>query len=137
MPRLYVRATAVVLNEHGEVLLVKHNRENMWALPGGQVRAAEDPAHRAIIEVAEETGVQVGQPKFIGRYAGRVAAHEVYLALHISGQPTPNHREVSDVMWWDRNRPVRIQQHVNAILALAGNALLEARNQGERGLSNR
>ena len=31
---LYWRATAVVLNEASEVLLVKHNRQNQWAPPG-------------------------------------------------------------------------------------------------------
>ncbi len=53
---LYSRATAVVFNPAGEVLLVKHNGENKWALAGGRTYAGEDLGHRAALEVAEETG---------------------------------------------------------------------------------
>ncbi len=114
---LYMRATAVVANDDGDVLLVKHNGESEWALPGGQLRAAEDPARRAILEVAEETGIQLTNLRFVGRYAGTVASHEVYFG-RASGEPRPNHREVQDAVWWDRSRPLRVQQHVDAILAL-------------------
>ena len=125
MPRrktLYVRATAVVVNEYREVLLVKHNRQNDWALPGGRVLAGEDPALRARLEVAEETGVQVGNLRHIGRYAGSVAAHEIYLAQG-AGELRPNHREIQDAVWWDMARPLKVQQHVSAILATAANQL--------------
>ena len=72
-----MRATAVVVNENNEVLLVKHNRQDTWSLPGGQMKAGEDPAHRAVLEVAEETGVALKEPRHAGRYAGTVAAHEI------------------------------------------------------------
>ena len=72
---LYSRATVVVINPEGCVLLVKHNRQREWALPGGQIRAAEEPSHRAKLEVAEETGLVIDVPEFAGRYAGSVAAH--------------------------------------------------------------
>ena len=49
---LYMRATAVVVNRGNEVLLVKHNGQNEWSLPGGRVVAGEDPARRAVLEVA-------------------------------------------------------------------------------------
>ena len=45
--RLYMRATAVVVNENREVLLVKHNGQKEWSLPGGHIMPGEDPAHRA------------------------------------------------------------------------------------------
>ena len=117
--RLYMRATAVVVNPEGCVLLVKHNRERVWALPGGQIRAAEEPSHRAKLEVAEETGLVIGEPEFAGRYAGSVAAHEIFF-VKASGTPVPNRREVKDVIWWDRRSQLDLQQHVNAILAIAG-----------------
>ena len=62
---LYLRATAVVVNPAG-ILLVKHNRQNDWALPGGRVVAAEDPSRRAVLEVAEETGIIVTDPVHMG-----------------------------------------------------------------------
>ena len=120
---LYVRATAVVVNE-GRVLLVKHNRQNDWALPGGRVTATEEPRQRAILEVAEETGLLIESPQFVGRYAGTVAAHQIFLA-QADGDPRPNHRELQDARWWDGVERLDVQQHVNAILALTKNWLKE------------
>ena len=84
---LYSRATAVVVNQN-RVLLVKHNRENEWALPGGQVMAGEEPSRRAVLEVAEETGIIIADPQYVGRYAGTVASHNIYLAEG-AGEPRP------------------------------------------------
>ena len=118
----YVRATAVVFNSDNEVLLVKHNRQNEWALPGGMVNAAEDPMMRAVVEVAEETGLQVANATHVGRYAGNVASHEVFIAQADRVEPRPNPQEIQDAMWWDGRRPIRTQAHVDAILAIARNA---------------
>ena len=119
---LYSRATVVVINPNGEVLLVKHNRQNEWALPGGRIMAGEDPETRAVLEVAEETGLHIVAPQFVGRYAGTVASHQAYLAQNVSGTPRPNPKEIQDAVWWDGQRPLRTQTHVDAILALARNA---------------
>ena len=116
---LYMRATAVVFNHRAEVLLVKHNRQNDWALPGGRMVAGEDPARRVVLEVAEETSLSMTQVRHAGRYAGTVAAHEIYTG-QANGEPRPNYREVQDVVWWDRVRPLLVQQHVSAILAIVG-----------------
>lgn len=125
---LYMRATAVVVNQDSGVLLVKHNGQNEWSLPGGRMVAGEDPAHRAVLEVAEETGLHIAQPRHVGRYAGTVASHEIYLA-ESSGEPRPNPREIQDAIWWDRTRPLQVQQHVSAILATVGNSIEELATQ--------
>ncbi len=121
--RRYHRATAVVVNQ-GRILLVKHNRQNDWALPGGYIRAAEDPGHRAALEVAEETGILTDNPQFVGRYAGTVASHEIFLARG-EGQPLANSRELQDACWWDGTQPLQVQQHVNAILVIVRNWMRE------------
>ncbi len=131
---LYMRATAVVVNQDYEILLVKHNRQNDWALPGGRMKAGEDPAQRAMIEVAEETGLTITQPQHVGRYAGTVAAHEIYLAQS-AGEPRPNHREIQDVVWWDGIRPLQVQQHVSAILAIVRNNIETLRSSGSTNLT--
>lgn len=122
-PRRYQRATAVVANQ-GHILLVKHNRQNDWALPGGYIRAAEDPSRRAALEVAEETGILIDNPQFVGRYAGTVASHEIFIAQG-QGQPRANSRELQDACWWDGTQPLRVQQHVNAILVIVRNWMRE------------
>ena len=112
---LYLRATAVVLSQNNEVLLVKHRGKGDWALPGGRVAAGEDPAQRAVTEVAEETGVHITDPEHVDRYAGTVASHEIYLARG-SGEPSPGDREIQDAIWWDTSQPLQVQPHVDAIL---------------------
>ena len=111
----YARATAVVLSQDNEVLLVKHRGQDDWALPGGRVVDGEDPAQRAVTEVAEETGVHIADPEHVGRYAGTVASHEIYLAIG-SGEPNPDLREIQDAIWWDTSQPLQVQPHVDAIL---------------------
>ena len=76
---LYSRATVVVRNGDS-ILLVKHNRQNQWALPGGQIKAGEEPERRALLEVAEETGLRISNIKPAGRYAGSVASHQIFVA---------------------------------------------------------
>ena len=124
---LYARATAVVVDPStSRVLLVKHNRENQWSLPGGRINAAEEPSRRAVIEVAEETGILIDEPIFVGRYAGTRAAHEIFVATG-QGQPRINTREIQDATWWDLETPLRTQQHVSAILALVKQELRQKR----------
>ena len=117
---LYSRATVVVRN-CDKVLLVKHNRQKDWALPGGRIMAGEEPDRRAILEVAEETGLQIKSPRYVGRYAGGVASHQIYEA-DATGYPRPNRKELQDAIWWDGIAPLELQPHVNAILAIINSA---------------
>jgi 8-oxo-dGTP pyrophosphatase MutT (NUDIX family) len=60
-------ASAVVFDEHDRVLLVHHNKVNLYLYPGGHIDPDEDPAEAAVREVLEETGIKtivVGEPAF-------------------------------------------------------------------------
>ncbi len=50
-------ASAVVLNDADEVLLVHHNKIGLWLYPGGHIDPDESPGEAAIREVGEETGI--------------------------------------------------------------------------------
>ena len=126
----YVRATAVVFSQDNEVLLVKHRGQDDWALPGGRIVDGKDPAQRAATEVAEETGVHITDPEHVGRHAGTVAFHEIYLARG-SGEPSPDLREIEDAIWWDTTRQLQVQPHVNAILDIVGPVDVDTDNLAE------
>lgn len=54
------RARVIILNEQGEVLLVRNwARERRWGLPGGGIQRKERPVQAAKRELHEELGVVV------------------------------------------------------------------------------
>ena len=120
-----------MFSQNDEVLLVKHRGQDDWALPGGRFVAGEDSAQRAVSEVAEETGVHITDPEHVGRYAGTLASHEIYLARG-SGEPSPDHREIQDAIWWDTDRPLRVQPHVDAILDIVNPVGDDIDNPGKK-----
>ena len=59
LPNHIVAAGAVVLNEQGEVLLIKDDRRNSWTFPGGIVEEGEGLLDGVKREVLEETGIEI------------------------------------------------------------------------------
>lgn len=58
MPTHVIAAAGIVLNEKGEILLVKDNLSG-WVFPGGQVEVGENVIDGVKREVMEETGVEI------------------------------------------------------------------------------
>ena len=128
---LYARATAVVLNSQDHVLMVRHRGQTEWALPGGQIETGEDPARRAVIEVAQETGLGITSLTYIGQHEGARAAHEIFLA-EADGNPRPDLKEVEEAAWWYPTTPLDVQPHVIDILEM----VLESTEQAEEEKDN-
>ena len=109
------RATVVISNNN-EILLVKRRNEDLWALPGGRISLPEEPATRAVIAVAEATGLRMTDLRFVGEYAGRISSNQVFIG-EAEGSLQPNPRHVQDVRWWDCKEELPLQDHVTGILA--------------------
>ena len=60
-PRFTVTAGAVVCDEGGRVLLLRHvlRKGSGWGIPGGFLRAGEQPEEAVRREVREETGLEL------------------------------------------------------------------------------
>src|SRR5918911_2543443 len=60
-PRFAVTAGAVVSDEQGRVLLLRHvlRRGSGWGIPGGFIAAGEQPSDAVRREVREETGLEL------------------------------------------------------------------------------
>ena len=131
-PMRRVRATAVVVDPStNRILLVKHNNSNQWALPGGRPNAVDEPGRVAAVAVTEQTGIIISDPVFVGRYAGNVSAHQIFVAAG-NGHPRVNTRRIQDATWWDLDTPLRLQPHVSAVLAIVRQEL-KGRNAPEDG----
>src|SRR6202789_2425572 len=101
----------VVVNDAGEILLIRRSDNDNWALPGGAIDLGEADAQAAVRETKEETGIDceitglVGiytDPKHIILYTSNGEARQefsiVLTARPLGGQPTPS-SESSEGRW--------------------------------------
>jgi 8-oxo-dGTP diphosphatase len=100
-----VGAAALITDEEGRVLLVRHTyaRKN-WELPGGAVEQGESPMDGAVREVQEETGLAVSPTQLTGIYYDTEAdfLHFVFRCAPTgSGAvPRPDRAEVDECVFW-------------------------------------
>jgi len=67
IPKHFISASAIVLNQDKDILLIKGPRRG-WEFPGGLVEIGEKITDALIREVREETGVEINNICFRGLY---------------------------------------------------------------------
>ena len=72
------RATAIVTNSEGEVLLVRDNNVHQFSLPGGGVNHLEPTLSAAVRELYEETRLTGHKAEWICDHESRSQQHVVY-----------------------------------------------------------
>jgi len=103
-----------VINEAGDLLLIRRTDNGNWALPGGAIDLGESVAQAAVRETLEETGIECEVTGIVGIYSDprhvilytsdgevRQEFSIVLTARALSGQPTPS-SESSEVRWVPR-----------------------------------
>lgn len=100
-----VSVAAVVVNEQGQVLVIKRRDNGAWQLPGGVLELGETIQDGVRREVAEETGVRVEPGPLTGVYKnvklGVVAL--VFRARPVEGSASTTD-EAAAVDWWSPGR---------------------------------
>jgi ADP-ribose pyrophosphatase YjhB (NUDIX family) len=71
-------ADALILDDHGDVLLVRRADDGRWAMPGGWVDSGETPAQAVVREVREETGLVVSEPRLLHTVRREASTHFVF-----------------------------------------------------------
>jgi ADP-ribose pyrophosphatase YjhB (NUDIX family) len=130
-------ANAVVVNNAGEILLIRRTDNGNWALPGGAMDLGESLPEAAVRETREETGIHAEITGLVGIYTDprhiilytrnnevRQEFSVVFTARRLLGEPTPSN-ESREVAWvtpekigslqMDRSMRMRIEHY------LAGN----------------
>ena len=98
-------AAAIIVNEAGEILLVKHTYGKLnWEIPGGRAEDGESPVDTAIREVREETGLSVVAQHMTGYYFDRGAGglHFVFRCMVEENEmdARPDGAEISECGYW-------------------------------------
>jgi 8-oxo-dGTP diphosphatase len=101
--------TAVIVRKDGFLLMQKRRGSHgsgTWSVPGGHIEFGESPEECVIRETKEETGVTIGNVRFIGMINDVMAAegkHYVTLwfeADHVSGEPTVVAPQETESVGW-------------------------------------
>jgi 8-oxo-dGTP pyrophosphatase MutT (NUDIX family) len=99
--------TVIAFNGEGQVLMVRHTYgSGKWTLPGGGIRAGEDPAAAALREFAEELGCPIEGVEAIGLLGGTLYGAPIgryIFAGSVSGTPRPDGREVAEAGFFARD----------------------------------
>ena len=105
---LTVGAYGIVVDEYGQVLMVRRDDSRTWAPPGGGVDADEMPPDAAAREVEEETGLKVLPLRLIGLHYMRLWRNEYlsfgFRCLRRGGELTPS-RETPAVGFYNPAQP--------------------------------
>ncbi|MBI1402225.1 MAG: NUDIX domain-containing protein [Porphyrobacter sp.] len=97
-------ASVIVTNLAGDVLLLRHSYgPDVWGLPGGGLRAGEDPAEAARREVREELGIDLARIEPVGTLeevlSGSPHTAHIFAAV-CDRQPQPDRREVVEARFF-------------------------------------
>jgi ADP-ribose pyrophosphatase YjhB (NUDIX family) len=114
-PTPFSGADAAVIDDQGQILLVRRADNGRWAMPGGALEVGETPAEGAVREAFEETGIGCRPVSFVGvfdsRLCGTVSRHHLYqflfLCQPLSHEPAapPSHAvEALEASWFSEDR---------------------------------
>lgn len=101
--RFTVTAGAVIVDEEGRVLLVKHvfRPGSGWGVPGGFLNQGEQAEEALRRELREEIGLELEQVELVFvRTVGPVNQLEIVFRCRATGTPRPRNLEVHSVEWF-------------------------------------
>ena len=108
-------ASAVIVNDGGELLLQRRKDNDYWSLPGGVMELGESIAQTIVREVREETGLEVELTRLVGIYSdprhviaytnGEVRQQfSICFACRVVGGELHHSDESSDIGFFPKNR---------------------------------
>lgn len=99
-----VGVSAVLHNEAGELLLVRHSYASRnWSFPGGGLKRGETPEQAIRREIREELGCALAEVRELGRIAETISGSphrsHVFAAI-VREAPRPDRREIAEAAFF-------------------------------------
>ena len=103
---------AAVIDDQGQILLIRRANNGQWAMPGGALEVGETPAEGVVREALEETGIRCRPVAFVGVFDSRLCGGTarrfhlyqlLFLCEPLNHEPAapPTHSiEVLDAAWF-------------------------------------
>lgn len=133
-----VGAFAVVLDEHGSVLLGRRRDAGFWTLPGGGVEEGETPWQAVVRETREETGFDVEVVR-LATVDWKQAASDIVFVFEcrITGGSAATSDETSEVRFVPQEEfaallPPRIVARIDGVASGAPTRLVDTRTADPR-----
>ncbi len=129
-PIILAGAAVLVLNEHGELLMLLRTDNGCWGIPGGGMELGENLEETAARETLEEAGLRIFDPALFGIFSGPELFYRypngdetfnvvaVYLTNRVSGEIKINPSEHTDWKYFPLDQlPENISPPIRPILA--------------------
>lgn len=113
--RIVPGVSVAVVNDAGQLLMIRRSDNDKWAIPGGAQEVGETPLEAARREVCEETGIiceitgligVFSNPRNVVEFTSNGETRQEFSILFsgrpVSGSPE-NSAESSEVRWHDRD----------------------------------
>lgn len=103
--------TALIFDNHRQVLLVRPRNSTTWTTPGGTIEPHERPADACVREAWEETGLRVRPERLVGVFGGpefevhypngdrAVYTMAVFECSHEPAEPRSVDDEIAEIRW--------------------------------------
>lgn len=123
-PVILVRPSILILNNSGEILLVRHG-DHTWGVPGGFMELGESVEESARREVREEIGIQIKKLVLYGVFSGKELytklrnGHEYYnvvigyICTEFEGELKPDGVEVLEAKFY---KPKELPENTDSYL---------------------
>lgn len=123
-PRFTVTAGAVVEDDAGRILLLKHvfRKGSGWGIPGGFLSAGEQPEEALRRELREETGMEIDKPRLaFVRTLKRPRQVEIIYRCRVreADKTFKRNLEINTLAWFARDRLPDVTDDQRRIIARA------------------
>ncbi len=122
-PRFTVTVAAVIQNEAGQVLLLKHvfRKGNGWGIPGGFIGAGENPQDALRRELCEEVNLEIKDLELaFARTFKRPQQVEIVYRCRAAGTAEPQSIEINALAWFDpENLPADLPREQHKLIERA------------------